>query len=95
LVVVRIQAISFEARFLTIAPDENTTVFTSDSLWEIATGAVKAIPLMYRDRAAFELPARLLSRAERHVHLDAAAFRPLAVIDEELASVMEALGYHR
>ena len=77
------------------APDENTTVFTSDSLWEIATRAVKAIPLMYRDRAAIELHARLLARTERHVHQDAAAFRPLAVIDEELASVMKSLGYQR
>ena len=62
----------------------------NDADW-ILKEAVKAIPLMYRDRAIVELHARLLARAERHVQYDARTFHPLTAVDEELARVMQVL----
>ena len=73
--------------------DDTSRTFSPDSLWEIARAAVKFVPLMYRDRAATALHARLLARAEGHIQHDSRAFRPLAVIDEELPRVMKELGY--
>jgi hypothetical protein len=73
--------------------EDTSRAFSSGALLEIARGAVKSMPLMYRDRAAIELHTRLLARSERHIRHDATPFRPLAVIDEELASVMKALGH--
>jgi DNA polymerase III epsilon subunit-like protein len=75
--------------------EETPRAHTWDSLREIARGAVKGIPLMYRDRAAVELHARLVARAERHVQHDAREFRPLAIIDEELPLVIRKLGLSR
>lgn len=78
-----------------VSEKEAPRIYTSESLWNIAKGAAREVPSMYRDRAVTELHARLMESAEQDVQQNGMEFRPLAVIDKELPIILKALGFGR